>query len=140
MINYERMARTTKRLIEGNGRRIEVLRTATQVSPANSATPWKGAGSQGSATPIVERHFVNALFAVPATSIPTESRGLAYDWVAKDLLLKARHVFLVAALGNPDLKMMNQYIDTDGSRQEIIWGQLLKPGTVPLLYCFGTSV
>lgn len=138
MPDYARLAETTKRLIEKNGREVTIYKQANAVSVPNTDKPWKGSGTLGQQTPLIEPFTCKAVFAVPATSIPTESRGLAFDWVAKDLLIQARHVLLVAAKGAPFLKEHTVYIDNDGTQNAIIWGQLLKPGDIGLLYVFGT--
>lgn len=143
-MDYDRVARTTKRLIEKNGRAITMLSKASVVSPSNAGKPWNGPGPATAPNGTVQQKYdltfdTYGVFVVPATSIPTESRGLAYDWVSQDLLAQARHVILVPALGAPDLKLCTDYRDNDGLVQAIIWGQLLMPGDVPLLYCFGTK-
>lgn len=131
-MDYNKIALNVKRLIAENGRDITLYKLSKTTADPNK--PWKGPG-----TPVPGGAYATkGVFAVPATSIPTESRGLAFDWVSKDLLSQARHVILVAALDAPDLRDYTSFVDEDGKSQGIIWGQLLKPGPVGLLYVFGT--
>lgn len=131
-MDFVKAALNTKRLIAKNGRDITLYKLDRTV--ADVTKPWKGSAAPTLGSPYVTK----GVFAVPATSIPTESRGLAYDWVSKDLLTQARHVILVAAYDAPDLREYNAFSDTNGLTQAIIWGQLLQPGPVGLLYVFGT--
>lgn len=131
-MDYVKKALGVKIKIDKYGRSIRLYKLDRTV--ADTSKPWKGSGSHQ----LTEEYATKGVFVVPATSIPTESRGLAYDWVSKDLLSQARHVILVAAYGAPDLREHNVFIDSDGKSQAIIWGQLLKPGDVGLLYVFGT--
>lgn len=131
-MDYVKTAKGVKAKIDKYGREITMYKIDS--TPADNTKPWKGAGSPD----LIEPFVTKGVFAVPATSIPTESRGLAFDWVSKELLSQARHVILVAAYGAPMLRDYKIYRDDSGKEQAIIWGQLLQPGPVGLLYVFGT--
>lgn len=131
-INYVEMADTCKRMIDENGREITLSKTSAV--PPDAAKPWRGPSAQ------VKTNQVSAkgVFAIPNTSIPTESRGLGFDWVDAELLKRARRVVIVAAQGLPDLESYN--ILTDGSEDFVlIWGQCLQPGSTKLFYVFGLA-
>lgn len=130
-MNYAKLALTAKRLIDASGRDIKLFKL--DATAANALKPWRGPGVQ---TPTDEVD-TRAVFAIGNTSIPTKSRGLAFDWVDQDLLKVTRHVCIVAAEGLPDLT--DYKIIQDGSLKNwnILWGQCLQPGVERLLYVFG---
>lgn len=132
-MDYNRAAANAQRLIRKNGRSV-TLSMLSGVA-ADPAKPWRGAGVPTDTDPITE----SAVFAIGNTSIPTESRGLAFDWVDSELLKTTRHVCLVPALGLPILDNYKIIIDHENNngRWSIIWGQCLQPGGVRILYCFG---
>lgn len=130
-MNYVRLALLAKRLIDANGRDISLFKL--DATAANALKPWRGPGVQTTSDQVTTR----AVFAIGNTSIPTESRGLAFDWVDKELLKVTRHVCLVAASGLPDLTEYKVINDGDAKNWNILWGQCLQPGTERLLYVFG---
>jgi hypothetical protein len=132
-MDYNRAAANAQRLIRKNGR----LLTLTKLSggPTDPLKPWRGAGVATDIEPVQEY----GAFVIGNTSIPTESRGLAFDWVDSELLKTARHVFIMPALGLPimdNYKTVIDHVNGDG-RWNIIWGQCLQPGGVRIMYCFG---
>lgn len=129
-MDYNKLAATTKRLIDAKGRTVQFYKLDS--TPVDPLRPWVGAGTHTPTDVVITK----AVFAIGNTSIPTESRGLAFDWVDKDLLRVTRHVVLVPALGLPSLQDYKLVTDL-GKNWGIIWGQLLQPGDVPLMYCFG---
>lgn len=132
-MDYDAIAQIAKDQILDKGRAISLYKLSGD-PPANVLKPWRGKGVQTKGTPV----NTYGVFAVPNTSIPTESRGLGFDWVDQDLLKRARHVCIVPAVGNPDLEGF--HICSDGARDfTIIWGQCLQPGTVKLIYVFGLA-
>ena len=107
-MNYEKIALTAKRLINKNGRSIQLYKL--DGSSADQTKPWRGAaGAPKKIAPV----SVKAVFAIGNTSIPTESRGLAFDWVDHELLKVSRHVCLVAAEGVPILDDYNLMIEVN---------------------------
>lgn len=130
-MNYAKIVLLAKRLIDANGRDISLHKlSATAADPLK---PWRGPGVQTQTDTINAK----AVFAIGNTSIPTESRGLAFDWVDMDLLKVTRHVCLVAASGLPDLTDYKIINDGSAKNWNILWGQCLQPGTDRLLYVFG---
>lgn len=132
-MNYTRIQEVAKRLIDTNGRDLKLYKLS-KVS-ADSTKPWRGPA--GGAQEIAEV-ITKGAFVIGNTSIPTESRGLAFDWIDNDLLRITRHVCIVPALNNPVLEDYKVMLDVDDStRWNILWGQCLKPGPTRLLYVFG---
>lgn len=129
MVDYVKLAKTCQRLINKNGRAIRLQKLAVT---ENVTEPWKSA----IATDPLAEVICKGVFVVPQTSIPTESRGLAFDWVDQDLLKTSRHVVMVAALGLPDLDAY-QFVTDSGKDWKITWGQCLQPSGERLLYVFG---
>ena len=129
MVDYVKLAKTCQRLINKNGREIRLQKLAVT---ENVTEPWKSA----IATDPLAEVICKGVFVVPQTSIPTESRGLAFDWVDQDLLKSTRHVVMVAALGLPDLDAY-QFVTDSGKDWKITWGQCLQPSGERLLYVFG---
>lgn len=101
-------------------------------TPADPLKPGRGPGAP------VRTNEVSSVgaFVIPNTSIPTESRGLAFDWIDQDLLRRVREVCLVPASGLPDLDDYKLILD-GGEYWKIIWGQCFKPGPTRLFYVFG---
>lgn len=133
-MDYTAIAQIALEQIIDKGRAI-TLTKLTGDPPTDGAKPWRGKGVQ-TATPTPVSTY--AVFAVPNTSIPTESRGLGLDWIDQNLLKRARRVCIVPAQGNPDLT--DYHLITDGGRDFVlIWGQCLKPGPVPIMYVFGLA-
>lgn len=130
-MDYNRIAATCKRLIDKNGRSINLFKLSAD--NADPLKPWRGAGVQT----LIEPVSTKAVFAIGNTAIPTESRGLAFDWVDNDLLRITRHVCLVSAIGLPALEDYKIAKDGNAKNWDIIWGQCLQPGDTRLLYCFG---
>lgn len=132
-MDYLKMATMARNQIIDKGRPI-VLSKLTGDPAADPAKPWRGTGAKVKVSPV----NTYGVFAVPNTSIPTESRGLGYDWIDVELLKRARKVCIVPALDNPALD--DYHILTDGGKDFVlIWGQCLKPGTQPLIYVFGMA-
>lgn len=129
-MNYFRLAQTTKRLIYKNGRDITLSKLDAAVADVDK--PWRGAAEHQ----LIDTIPTKAVFAIGNTSIPTESRGLAFDWVDEDLLRTTRHVILVAALDLPNLEDYKMMTDA-GKQWAILWGQCLQPGDTRILYVFG---
>lgn len=129
MVDYVKLAKTCQRLINKNGREIRLQKLAVT---ANVTEPWKSAIAMDPLAEVI----CKGVFVVPQTSIPTESRGLAFDWVDQDLLKSTRHVVMVAALGLPDLDAY-QFVTDSGKDWKITWGQCLQPSGERLLYVFG---
>lgn len=132
-MDYTKSAANAQRLIRQNGRLLTFSKLESVA--ADVGKPWRGAGVPVDVEPIEEY----GVFVIGNTSIPTESRGLAYDWVDSELLKTTRHVCLVPALGLPILDNYKTIIDhtNDDGRWNIIWGQCLQPGGIRILYCFG---
>lgn len=132
-MDYEKAASNAQRLIRKNGRLLTLSKLEKTL--ANVGKPWRGFAEPADIEFIKEY----GAFVIGNTSIPTESRGLAYDWVDSELLKTARHVCLVPALGLPILDNYKTIIDhtNNNGRWNIIWGQCLQPGNVRILYCFG---
>lgn len=132
-MNYDRVAQTAKRLIAKNGRTIQLYKL--DGTSADADKPWRAAAGAPKKTSVVT---AKAVFAIGNTSIPTESRGLAFDWVDHELLKVSRRVCLIAAQGVPILDDYKVMIDGNSKKEwSIIWGQCLQPGDKRLLYCFG---
>lgn len=130
-MDYNKLAITTKRLVYKNGR--DLLLYKLKNTAVDLAKSWRGAG-----TPVdIDELKTKGVFAIGNTSIPTESRGLAFDWVDSELLRISRHVVIIAARDLPILEDYKIIKDSDGSRWDIIWGQCLQPGPIRLMYCFG---
>jgi hypothetical protein len=132
-MNYQRIQDLAERLIRENGRDLNFYKLSRD--SADPSKPWKGpaGGAQE-----IEKVNTPGAFVIGNTSIPTESRGLAFDWIDSDLLRITRHVCIVSARDNPvmeDYKVMHD--PADDTRWNILWGQCLKPGPVRLLYVFG---
>lgn len=132
-MDFAKAAANAQRLIRKNGRPLKLYKLSSTV--ADNAKPWRGAATPTD-TELVEEY---GSFVIGNTSIPTESRGLAYDWVDNELLKVARHVVLVPALGLPILDDYKTIIDVSNgnSRWNIIWGQCLQPADERIMYCFG---
>jgi hypothetical protein len=131
-MNYEKIAETTRRLVSKNGRPVTLYKVSDVV--ADPTKPWRGAGEQD----LIEPVNTMGAFVIGNTAIPTESRGLAFDWVDAELLKSTRKVCIVAAIDLPDLEEYRMVRDGDSLQIEnILWGQCLKPGDVRILYVFG---
>jgi len=131
-MDYAKLAKTSKRLIDKNGRAVFMYKLSGTV--ADATKPWRGAGQPT----LIAEVSTMAVFAIGNTAIPTESRGMAFDWVDQDLLRVTRHVVMTSAIGLPvleDYKMLREAGTT--KNWNIIWGQCLQPGTERLLYVFG---
>lgn len=131
-MDYNKLALTSKRLIDKNGRNITLTKLGAGI--ADPDKPWRGTQVVTETDPVITK----GVFAIGNTSIPTESRGLAFDWVDSELLKVTRHVCIVAAEGLPVLdeyKVMHEEGQT--KPWNIIWGQCLQPGTKRILYVFG---
>ena len=131
-IDYVAAAIKAKAKIEQYGREITISKLDATV--ADPAKPWRGSAAPTKVDSVV----TSGLFLVPNTSIPTESRGLAFDWVDQELLKRSRHVCLVPAYGLPDLESYNLIVD-DSKEFLLIWGQCFQPGPVRLFYVFGMA-
>ena len=132
-MDLNRAAANAQRLIRKNGRPLQFYKLSGTI--ADPLKPWRGAGV-ATDTDLVEEY---GTFVIGNTSIPTESRGLAFDWVDNELLKIARHVCLVPALGLPPMEDYKTIIDpaNGGGRWNIIWGQCLQPNAIRVMYCFG---
>lgn len=131
-IDYAEIAAIATELISDAGREVTLYKlSATAADPLK---PWRGPGTQTRTDPVTAK----AVFVVPNTSIPTESRGLGFDWISDDLLRRARHVCIIAA---KDLPILDDYkIAVDFAKDwTIIWGQCLQPGGTRLIYVFGLA-
>jgi len=129
--DYDEIAADCLELIQETGREITLHKLDGEAS--DPLKPWRGTATRTKVDPVV----TIGVFVVPNTSIPTESRGLAFDWIDQELLKRVRHVCVVPALGLPDLEEYN--VITDDREYSIIWGQCLKPGSTRLLYVFGLA-
>lgn len=130
--DYDEMSALAKELCDEFGRAVTLYKLGN--TDADAGKPWRGEGVQTPESPVA----TVGVFVVPNTSIPTESRGLAFDWVDQELLTRVRHVLLVPALGLPvldDYKLVND----GGQDWKILWGQCLQPGPTRLLYVFGVA-
>lgn len=132
-MDFLRAAKNAQRLIRKNGRRVTLYKF--DGGPADPGKPWRGAGVPTDIEPVTD----SAVFAIGNTAIPTESRGLAFDWVDNELLKTTRHVFLFPALDLPPLEEYKTMIDIDNgnTRWNIIWGQCLQPADQRIMYVFG---
>lgn len=132
-MDFVKSAQNAQRLIRKNGRPLQFYKIGDSI--ADPTKPWRGAGAPID-TGLVEEFGV---FAIGNTSIPTESRGLAFDWVDSELLKTTRHVVLVPAFSLPVMEEYKTIIDVSqgNSRWNIIWGQCLQPAEQRLIYCFG---
>lgn len=131
--NYQRIAQTAKRLIDLYGRPLKFYKLSDATSDPQK--PWHGPSGGPVKTDEVN---INGCFVIGNTSIPTESRGLAFDWVDKGLLAVTRHVVMTPAFGFPDLRNHKLMVDSEDSKEwKIIWGQCMQPGPTKLLYVFG---
>jgi hypothetical protein len=128
---YIEMAADCKEMIDESGREVTFYKL--DGTPTDASKPWRGTQPRAKIAPQV----VQAVFVVPNTSIPTESRGLAFDWIDQELLKRARHVCIIAAQGLPDMEGYN--VVTAERDYAIIWGQCLQPGSTRLLYVFGLA-
>lgn len=129
---YQRMAALVERMIRERGRPITFHKLSG--TAADPAKPWRGAADPTVVT--ASDYTTFGAFVIPNTSIPTESRGLAFDWIDKDLLERTRHVCMVAAQGAPNLEDYDTITDS-GTTWAIQWGQCLQPGAERLVYVFG---
>ncbi len=132
--DYAEMAELVTELVLETGRSITLYKLSA--TPADSDKPWRGTGSGGPTR--TDSVTTTGVFVIPNTSIPTESRGLAFDWVDKDLLAQVRHVCLVPAQGLANLENHKLIVD-DSEQWKILWGQCFKPGPVRLFYVFGVA-
>lgn len=132
-MNYDKIQTLVDRLVAANGRELKFYKLSR--TSADVDKPWKGPTGGAQETDEVTTF---GCFVIGNTSIPTESRGLAFDWVDQDLLRVTRHVCIVPAKDNPILDDYKVMLDVDdNSRWNILWGQCLKPGSTRLLYVFG---
>ncbi len=132
--DYVEMAEIVEELINETGRSITLYKISG--TAADATKPWRGTGTPGPTK--TDGVVTKGVFVIPATSIPTESRGLAFDWVDQALLRRTKHVCLTPARG---LAVLDTHkIITDSSVDwKIIWGQCLQPGATRLLYIFGVE-
>lgn len=134
LFDYDEMSLLCKEMIEETGRSLTLYKLSAAAT--DPSKPWRGSGSVGPEP--VNQVAAMGVFVVPQTSIPTESRGLAFDWVDQELLRRTRHVCMVYAEGLPALE--DYKLIVDGELQwQILWGQCLQPGTKRLLYVFGVA-
>lgn len=132
-MDFHKAALNAQRLIRLNGRQLKFYKLGSTV--ADPAMPWRGAGQPIDTEEVLEY----GSFVIGNTAIPTESRGLAFDWVDEELLRTTRHVCIVPALDMPPMEDYKTIIDiyNDNSRWNIIWGQCLQPAEEKIMYVFG---
>lgn len=128
--NYQEFADLALELITECGREIKLYKL--DATPADPSKPHRGPGVPTKTSVVT----TSGVFIVPQTSIPTESRGLAFDWVNQDLLTRVREVCMTPAEGLPLLDDYKLILD-EGIERKILWGQCLRPGPKRLLYVFG---
>lgn len=131
-MDYTASAQLALDQITDKGRSITLYKLDGTV--ADNTKPWRGKAVQTKTSPV----NTVGLFVTPDTSIPTKSRGLAFDWIDQELLKRVRHVCVVPAMGNPDLEPYS--LLSDGGRDfGIEWGQCFKPGDTAIFYVFGLA-
>jgi hypothetical protein len=128
--DYAEDAQFALEMIEEYGRPVVISKLSAE--DADNTKPWRGAGAE---TPIASLS-TTAAFIIPNTSIPTESRGLALDWIDEEQLRRVREVCIVPAAGMPDLKDYSLITD-DSTVYKIVWGQAFRPGPTRIFYVFG---
>jgi hypothetical protein len=128
-MDFNKAAANAQRLIRKNGRPIQLYKLSS--TPVDVNKPWRGPGAPTDTDVVLEF----GVFAIGNTAIPTESRGLAFDWVDNELLRVTRHVCLVPALGLPVLEDYKTIVDLNNgnTRWNIIWGQCLQPADQRIL-------
>jgi hypothetical protein len=132
-MDYNRFVDITDQKIRETGRAVTLYKLDN--TPVDSTKPWRGPAS----TPAkIASYSTFGLFMIPHTSIPTESRGLAMDWIDVDLLKRSKRVCLIPAKGAPDLQPYSLLSD-GGSDFVLIWGQAFKPGPTLIFYVFGLA-
>lgn len=132
-MDYAKIQKNVSVKIQKYGRKLQLYKLSDAVS--DPLKPWRGTGAPTDTS----RVDTYGAFVIGNTSIPTESRGLAFDWVDEELLKISRHVCLVPAYQLPILDDYKTIVDpvNENGRWNIIWGQCLQPGPLRLMYCFG---
>jgi hypothetical protein len=119
-------------MIEEYGRPIVIQQLSTD--DADPEKPWRGPGT----STVIASLSTTGTFIIPNTSIPTESRGLALDWIDEEQLRRVREVCIVPAAGMPDLIDYSLIVD-DTTVYRIVWGQAFRPGPTRIFYVFGLA-
>lgn len=123
--DYSGFVALAQRLIENNGRSVTMQRHSAGV--ADPSKPWKGPG-----VPTIDlTKNVQAVF------LPAGGNSFGKNFISSELLERCEQVCMVAPT-DISLEGFTAILD-NGSRWQIEWGQVLRPGPVIVLYAFGVK-
>lgn len=125
-MDYAKLAKTVVRLINENGRAIQVQKLSAV--PADSDKPWQGPG-----IPTVAKSLD-----VIGVFVPASGGELGIKFVSSELLSRVSEVLLLAPHPTEDLTTINQILD-EGLTFGVSWIAQLKPAGVVMLYAVGVS-
>lgn len=134
-MDYAKMAQTALRLIEANGRVVDVVRIQRQ--PADPAKPWRGPNTprveDGSETEDVDKITVLASFVEPSSLVRFGFKSEELDGTRR-----VEEVALIAAasLGGRDLTDFDE-INDGAVAYKIELIRRIAPADVALLYMVG---
>lgn len=132
-IDYNRMAATARRLIDGAGRTINVRKLAT--APTDAAKPWRGQADP--VAPLAAGPTPLRAVAVPPSSL--SQLGMSTE--SPDLVQRSRLIFIAAPpeAGPDDLSGYDEVVDSDGDIHRITALETLRPAEVTLLFFIGVG-
>ena len=123
-MNHDNAVALAKRLIAGHGR--SVIMQQLGASATDPSRPWNG-----QSIPVV-----SVIEKVTAAFVPHTGSDLGKFFVSEELLKRCNEVGLVAGGTKNELSVFHQVVD--GNRTfKLEWVQVLKPGTVNIVYAFG---
>jgi hypothetical protein len=134
MADFEKLAATAQRLVEKNGRAMQLIRHNR--TAADPTKPWRG----NVATPTTGAGGDPGLDAI-ACFVPASGSGLGrlFQQTAGTLAVAFEQIGLVASgsIADADLSTYDRVIDEDGTSWKIEVRGELKPGSKSLLWFLG---
>lgn len=129
MVDYVHAAATALRLIKKNGKPITLVKLATTAS--DPTKPWRG--------PVDQRSPPAASLNLFGAEISFSKRQLGVAFTKKSIPDTVTGYFFVAVPpGTQDLTKFDE-LTSDGVVYKIEVADVLRPGTVDVLYLFGIS-
>lgn len=123
--DYTEFVQLAQELIAENGRQVVLQKL--EATALDAYKPWKGPG----VPTVASTETLMAVF------VPASGSSLGRDIVNKELLGRVEQVALIAPT-DVSLEDFHAILD-DGVRWNIDWIQVLRPGTLTVLYVFGVK-
>lgn len=125
-MDYVKLAKTVIRLINENGRAIQVQKLSAVA--ADPDKPWEGPG-----VPTIAKSLD-----VIGVFVPPSGSDFGIKFVSSELLSRVSEVLLLGPHPTEDLTSINQIVD-EGLTFGVSWVVMLKPAGVVMLYAVGVS-